>query len=92
MPGIEALLDSWRIKPCKAGEYGDIFDGDMCHVHLKAPDSTIFFSNLPYERQGSGGELRIGPGRVDWYVLLSSHVVLTHFRDRFSYIRSNIAP
>jgi len=93
IPGIEALLDGWRIKPRNSGEYGDIFDGDMCRVHLKAPDGTTFFSNLPHERQGPGGELRIGVNMgVDWYVLLSPHVVLTHFRYRFSYIRSNIAP
>jgi len=64
----------------------------MCHVHLKALDSTTFFSNLCHERQGPGGELhiRVNMG-VDWYVLLSPCVVLTYFRYRFSYICSNIA-
>ena len=93
IPSIKALLDSWRIKPHKCGEYGDIFDGDMCHVHLKAPDGTIFFSNLPHERQGPGGELQIGVNMgVDWYVSSYHQVVLTHICNRFSYIRSNIAP
>ena len=93
IPGIEVLLDGWRIKPRNSGEYGDIFDSDMCHVHLKAPDGSTFFSNLRHERQGPEGELRIGVNMgVDWYVLLSPCVVLTHFRYRFSYIRSNIAP
>ena len=93
IPGIEALLDGWRTKPRNPREYGDIFDGDMCRVRLKAPDGSIFFSNLPHERQGPSGELRIGVNLgVDWFVMLSPRVVLTHFRDRFSYIRSNIAP
>ena len=69
IPGIEALLDGWRIKPRKSGEYSDIFDGDMCRIHLMAPDGSLFFSNLPHERQGPSGELRIGVNLgVDWYV------------------------
>jgi len=93
IPSIEALLDNWRTKPRKSGEYEDIFDGDMCRVHLKAPDGSKFFSNLHHERQGPGGELRIGVNLgVDWCVLSSPHAVLTHFHNRFSYICSNIAP
>ena len=66
----------------------------MCHVHLKASNGCIFFSNLPHERRGADGALRIRVNlAVDWYVLLSPHhVVLTHLRNRFSYIHSNIAP
>ena len=82
IPHIKALLDSWRIKPCKSGKYSDIFDGDMCRVHLKVPNGTLFFSNLPHERQGPGGELQIGVNLgVDWYVLSSPCIVLrlTHF-------------
>jgi hypothetical protein len=30
IPGLEALLDSWRTKHRRPGEYSDIFDGDMC--------------------------------------------------------------
>lgn len=80
LPGIEKLLDNWRHKPRKSGEYSDIFDGDMCRVHLKAPDGSIFFSNLPHESQGPDGELRLGVNLgVDWYVILPLRVVLTHF-------------
>jgi len=93
IPGIKALLDNWHTKPRKSREYEDIFDGDMCHVHLKAPNGSKFFSNLHHKRQGPGGELRIGVNlEVDWCILSSPRAVLTHFRNRFSYIRSNIAP
>jgi hypothetical protein len=78
IPGIEALLDNWRTNPHKSGKYSDIFDGDMCHIHLKAPNGSIFFLNHAHERQGPSGELQIGVNLgVDWYILLS-HVVLTH--------------
>ena len=93
IPGIKALLDNWHTKPRKSREYEDIFDGDICHVHLKAPNGSRFFSNLHHKRQGPGGELRIGVNlEVDWCILSSPRAVLTHFRNRFSYIRSNIAP
>jgi hypothetical protein len=75
------LLDGWCSKPRKSGKYSDIFDGDMCHIHLKAPNSTLFFSNLLHERQGPDGELRIGVNLgVDWCVLrIITPCVLTHF-------------
>ena len=93
IPGIEALLDNWRNKQRTSGEYRDIFDGDICRKRLRAPDGSLFFSNLPHEGHGPSGELRIGVNLgVDWYVLMSLHAVLTHSRNRFSYIRSNIAP
>jgi len=57
VPGVEALLDEWRIKPRRLGEYTDIFNGDMCRNILKAPDGLLFFSNLPHERAGPKGEL-----------------------------------
>jgi len=60
IPSIKALLDNWRTKPCKSREYKDIFNGDMCHIYLKAPNSSTFFSNLYHERQGPGRELWIG--------------------------------
>jgi hypothetical protein len=60
IPGIKVLLDNWRIKPCRLGEYDDIFDGNMCRLHLKAPDGGIFFTNLPCERNGPNRELCIG--------------------------------
>ena len=57
------------MKPCSPGEYGNIFDGSMCCLKLKAPDGTLFFSNLPNKKNGPGGELRIGVNLgVDWYV------------------------
>ena len=80
IPGVEALLDSWRTKACKSGEYGDIFNGNKCRKRLKAPDGTIFFSNLPHEKQGPDEELRIGVNLgVDWHIVLFSLFVLTHF-------------
>jgi len=68
-PGVEVLLDEWRTKPRDAGVYGDIFDGRMCRFKLRAPDDTLFFSNLPHESHGPNNELRIGVNLgVDWYV------------------------
>ena len=69
IPGIKALLDQWCMKPRNPGEYSDIFDGDMCHLKLRAPNGMLFFSNLPYEKNGPGGELCIGVNLgVYWYV------------------------
>jgi hypothetical protein len=93
IPGIEALLDNWWTKQCLSRDYGDIFDGNMCRLHLKAPDGGLFFMNLPHERNGLNGELRIGINLgIDWYVLLSPQFDLTQSPHRFSYIHSNIAP
>ena len=44
IPGIKALLDNWHTKPCKSGEYKDIFDGNMCCIHLKAPNGMAALS------------------------------------------------
>jgi hypothetical protein len=69
LPGVEALLDEWRFKPRVPGEYGDIFDGAVCRSKLKAPDGSLFFSNLPNKKNGPNGELRIGVNLgIDWYV------------------------
>jgi hypothetical protein len=69
VPGVEALLDEWRKKPRKTGEYIDIFDGSICRTKLQAPDGSLFFSNLPHENHGPDGELRIGVNLgLDWYV------------------------
>ena len=69
VPGIEALLDEWRKRPMNIGKYGNIFDGEVCRVKLRAPNGTPFFSNLPHKKNGPQGELRIGVNlRVDWYV------------------------
>lgn len=79
VPGVEALLDEWRQKPRKLGHYSDIFDGKVCRLDLKAPDGSLFFSNLPHQKNGPEGELRIGVNLgVDWYVLsfLKLHVLL----------------
>lgn len=94
IPGLEAILDQWRTKDRMEGVYTDIFDGDICRRHLKAPDGRLFFSNLSHEKNGPNGELRIGVNLgVDWYVyhqiMISSN---SHLLPRFSYIRSNIAP
>jgi len=68
IPGIEASLDGWRNKLRFPGEYGDIFDGNMCRLKLKAPDGLLFFSN--HKRHGLNDELRIGVNLgVDWCVL-----------------------
>ena len=69
VPGVEALLDEWRKKPRKMGEYTDIFDGNICRNRLRAPNGSLFFSNLPHEKNGPHGELRIGVNLgLDWYV------------------------
>jgi len=71
IPGLEAVLDGWHSKPRTVGEYTDIFDGDVCQTKLKCPDGKLFFSNLPHEKNGPDGELRIGVNLgVDWYVPL----------------------
>jgi hypothetical protein len=71
VPGVEAVLDQWRTKPRSPGKYTDIFDGDMCRTKLKDPSGKLFFSNLPDEKTGPNGELRIGVNLgVDWYVLV----------------------
>ena len=92
-PGVEALLDEWRNKPRKSGEYGDIFDGRMCRLKLRAPDGSLFFSNRPYESLGPNNELRIGVNLgVDWYVPSLVSYDVNDPGSRFSYIRSNIGP
>ena len=69
VPGVEALLDEWRKRPRNIGEYGDIFDGEVCRLKLRAPDGSLFFTNLPHEMNGPRGELRIGVNLgIDWYV------------------------
>ena len=69
VPGVEALLDEWRKKPRKTGDYIDIFDGDVCHNKLQALDGSLFFSNLPHEKNRPRGKLRIGVNLgLDWYV------------------------
>lgn len=70
VPGLEAMLDAWRSKPRNPGEYTDIFDGDMCRTKLQGVDGKVFFSNLPQEKNGPDGELRIGVNLgVDWCVI-----------------------
>jgi hypothetical protein len=92
-PGVEALLDDWRSKPRNSGEYGDIFDGRMCRLKLRAPDGSLFFSNCPHESHGPNDELRIGVNLgVDWCVPCPASYYLNNPWPRFSYIRSNIAP
>ena len=69
VPGVEAILDEWRVKPRALGVYTDIFDGDVCRLRLNTPDGKLFFSNLPHEINGPCGELRIGVCLgVDWSV------------------------
>jgi len=71
IPGIEATLDEWRVKPRTSGTYVDIFDGDICRSKLKGPDGKLFFSNKVDERHGPNGELRLGVNLgIDWYVFL----------------------
>ena len=69
IPGVEAILDTWRSKPRSIGTYTDIFDGDMCRKKLKGPDGKLFFSNDPGEKNGPNGELRLGVNLgIDWQV------------------------
>jgi hypothetical protein len=72
VPGVKALLDEWHQTPQKLGHYDDIFDGKVCQLDLKAPDGSLFFSNLPHQKHSPGGELQIGVNLgVDWYVYIS---------------------
>jgi hypothetical protein len=67
--GIEAFLDEWHKKPRKMGEYTVIFDGNICHNRLRAPDGSLFFSNLPHENNRPHDELRIGVNLgLNWYI------------------------
>ncbi|KAF8834356.1 hypothetical protein BDN67DRAFT_1016591 [Paxillus ammoniavirescens] len=67
IPGLEAVLDTWRGKVRNPGEYIDIFDGTICRTRLKAPDGKLFFSNNENERHGPNGELWLGVNLgVDW--------------------------
>ena len=94
IPGLEGILDQWCHKDHTDGVYSDIFDGDICRRHLKAPDSCLFFSNLPHKKNGPNGELHIGVNlSMDGYIhqqFLS--LSNSHRLPRFSYICSNIAP
>jgi hypothetical protein len=95
IPGLEAVLDDWRCKPRSPGQYNDIFDGAMCRTKLKGPNGKLFFSNLPHEKNGPDGELRIGVNLgVDWYVSTMAFHRCRIYASlvRFSYIWSNIAP
>lgn len=68
IPGLESLLDNWCLKTRAPDQYSDIFDGAICKTKLKAPDGSIFFSNLPHEKSGPNGELCIGVNLgVDWF-------------------------
>ncbi len=93
IPGIKALLDQWHTKPWSPSKYSDIFDGSMCHLKLKAPNGTLFFSNLPHKKNGPSGELhiRVNLG-VNWYVYYPLWFRLIKYCCRFSYICSNIMP
>jgi hypothetical protein len=72
VPGVEAVLDEWCQKPQTLGHYTDIFDGKACRLDLKAPDRSLFFSNLPHQKNGPEGELQIGVHLgVDWYMYVS---------------------
>ena len=77
MPGSEALLDSWRIKPRKSAEYGDIFDGDMCRVHLKAPDGTLFFRIFLTKDKVLGGAPNWGEYGTYYYLILFQLIFTT---------------
>ena len=67
VPGIEVLLDEWRLKDRSPGKYIDIFDGKICCTALKGPNGKFFFSNLPSEKHGPQGELHIGVNLgIDW--------------------------
>ena len=58
--GLKGILDLWCHKDHTDSVYSDIFDGNICHRHLKAPDSWHFFCNLPHEKNGPNGKLHIG--------------------------------
>lgn len=66
IPGVEAMLDAWRLKPRTSHRYTDIFDGAVAK-ELKAHDGSPFFQNGGED--GPQGELRIGLTLgLDWLV------------------------
>jgi hypothetical protein len=78
LPGVKALLDEWCQTPQNLGDYSNIFDRKVCWLDLKASNGSLFFSNLPHQKNGPEGELRIRVNLgVDWYVyLISQHNLL----------------
>lgn len=66
-PGLEELLDSWRLSTREPQVYRDIFDGAITR-NLLGPDGKRFFANDgPHHSRGPDGELRIGLAwGVDW--------------------------
>ena len=57
IPGVEALLNEWRTKPHNSGVYGDIFNGRMCRLKLRALDNSLFFSNSLHKNHGPNNKL-----------------------------------
>ncbi|KAI0275964.1 hypothetical protein BC826DRAFT_1114245 [Russula brevipes] len=93
LPGVEALLDEWRFKPRVPGEYQDIFDGAVCRSKLKAPDGSLFFSNLPNEKNGPNGELWIGVNlSIDWFSYINSNITPSHSSCPTSFSICNLPP
>ncbi|KAG2046041.1 hypothetical protein BDR06DRAFT_977775 [Suillus hirtellus] len=93
IPGVEATLDGWRAKPRTPGRYMDIFDGDMCHLNLKAPDGRLFFSNGPNKLQGPDKELHLGINLgIDWFSYICSNIVPSHSSCPTSFSICNLPP
>ncbi|PBK71418.1 hypothetical protein ARMSODRAFT_1017315 [Armillaria solidipes] len=63
VPRMEEVLEGWRGKTQKPGEYIDNFDGAICH-ELKGTDGHLFFENpLPSANTELWIGLTLG---VDW--------------------------
>ncbi|KAG2066534.1 hypothetical protein BDR04DRAFT_1121077 [Suillus decipiens] len=75
IPGLEATLDAWRLKPRNPRQYTDIFDGDMCSKKLQGADGKLFFSNLPHEKHGPDGEVLIYSKQHSNIPLLLSNIL-----------------
>jgi hypothetical protein len=67
VPGVEEAMDAWRGAPRRAGEYIDVFDGEI-PKSLQDPEGHPFFRNGPDDKlKGPNGELRIALTLgVDW--------------------------
>lgn len=91
IPGMEDVMEQWRVKQRTPDVYRDNFDGEVCKT-IPGADGRPFFENPP---PAGCTELRIGLSLgIDWCVNrepLWACVYLT-IQYRFSYLRSQIAP
>ncbi|EIW82014.1 hypothetical protein CONPUDRAFT_72351 [Coniophora puteana RWD-64-598 SS2] len=92
LPGIEGLLDAWRVKEQAQGTYMDTCDGEVTKC-LKDPAGKPFFLNAFNKRNGSHGELRIGVNlSLDWLSYIRSNTAPSHTSGPVSFSVCNLPP